>query len=60
VISFCFDIGCRSNACSKEVHINCTCSAEMKIPIKDLAFERTKRKIRSVAPLQIDLPEHNR
>jgi hypothetical protein len=50
--------------CKYEVHISCSCSKDMKIPVKELVFINSQRKkVGSVGQHQIglpDLPEHRR
>ena len=59
----CSEFGCATD-CTKEAHINCTCSKDKKIPVKELAFIKGQRNnIGSIGPHQIglpDFPEHNR
>ena len=47
-----------------QAHINCSCSREKKIPVKELAYIKgQKEKVGSKGPHQMggpDLPEHKR
>lgn len=60
-----FECPCPGGAdCKHEVHISCSCSKDMKIPVKELLFINSQReKVGSVGQHQIglpDLPEHRR
>src|SRR5678815_1547720 len=60
-----FEVPCPGGAdCKHEVHISCSCSMDMKIPVKELVFINSQReKVGSVGQHQIglpDLPEHKR
>ena len=61
-IRTCEEVGC--NGCEVQSHINCSCSKEKKIPIKDLSYIKgQKEKIGSKGPHQIagpDIPEHKK
>lgn len=50
--------------CKHEVHMSCSCSKDMKIPVKELVFINSQReKVGSVGQHQIglpDLPEYRR
>ncbi|KAG7170868.1 hypothetical protein Hamer_G012430 [Homarus americanus] len=62
-IRSCTKVDC-SPDCAREAHIDCSCSREMKIPVKELLYIKGQReKVGSVGPHQIgpvDIPEHRR
>lgn len=61
-ITNCEEEGCEG--CVNQAHINCSCSREKKIPVKELAYIKgQKEKVGSKGPHQMggpDLPEHKR
>uniref|UniRef100_UPI00358F4F97 uncharacterized protein n=1 Tax=Myxine glutinosa TaxID=7769 RepID=UPI00358F4F97 len=64
-ITSCEGGGCEAGeGCVIQAHINCSCSREKMIPVKDLAYIKgQKEKVGSKGPHQMgspDLPEHKR
>ncbi|ROT70079.1 putative leucine zipper transcription factor-like protein 1 isoform X2 [Penaeus vannamei] len=62
VITNCGEEGCEG--CVNQAHINCFCSREKKIPVKELAYIKgQEEKVGSIGPYQMggpDLSEHKR
>ncbi|KAG7163873.1 putative leucine zipper transcription factor-like protein 1-like 6, partial [Homarus americanus] len=57
VMRSCSELGCNP-VCNSEVHIDCRCRKEQKIPVQELAFIRGKReKVGSVGSHQMGLAD---